>query len=191
MDRRSAIRRTGVLFGTGLAMASTTTLFHSCVWQKKETLDWVPRFFETDHALMIKQITHVLIPDPDIPNNIKNKISQSLDMILMEYTSKEGQESFVEGINAMDQRCIQSTGSTFLNAEQGDKTKLLLEEEKGFINSDQPTFYGTLKQMIFETFFRTEYAVTQLLYFDSLPGGYDGCVPLEEVGKIQHSNDIF
>ena len=187
MDRRLAIKKTGALFGTAL----TTSFLHSCVWEKKETLSWVPQFLEHKHALMAKQITHVLIPDPEVPENIKNTIPQRLDVILQEYTQKDAQNSFIEGMVEMEKRSLEFIGKEFSNANLEEKTRFLKEEEKKFVASDTPTFYGDLKQMIFETFFQTEYAVTQLLYFDALPGGYDGCVPFEEIGRIQHSNDIY
>ncbi len=178
-----------MLLGTGLTLTTSTTLLQSCLQDTKET--WEPKFLSKEIARLVGEVVYLLIPDPDIPNSIKNVVPKYIDTVLLDYTGKEEQDKFIKEVNAFDSRCKKIMGKDFIACNDDQKITFLKKEEKHFVESREPTFYGTLKQMIFESFFRTEYGITQLLHFEALPGSYSGCIPMSDIGRIQHSNDVF
>lgn len=189
MNRRSAIKKTGLLFGTGLTLATGTTILQSCR-DDKRGVDWEPKFLSKDNALLVSDITNILIPDKDIPDTVKNLIPKCIDVVLLDYSQKEEQDDFSNGIKEFNLRCENDMGITFADCSSDQKMTFLKKEEEGFVGSEEPTFYGTLKQLIFESFFQTEQGV-QLLDFNPLPGGFRGCVPLSDLKNIQFNYATF
>ncbi len=190
MDRRKAIKKTGLLFGAGLTISTGTAFLQSCL-QDKRGIDWEPKFLSSDGALLVSDITNILIPDTDIPDTVKALIPRYLDVVLLDYSQKEEQDNFTNGIKAFNLHCEKTTGTIFTDCNTEQKVVFLKKEERHFIESVQPTFYGTLKQLIFESFFQTEYGTTQLLGFNPLPGGYSGCVPMSDTKHIQFNYGTF
>ena len=189
MNRRKAIKKTGLLFGTGITISTGTTFLQSCL-QQDGGFDYEPKFLSTDHAHLVRDITNILIPDKDIPEAIKVLITRYIDEVLVNYSSKEEQDNLIKGIAAFNHQCETITGAAFSKCKHQQKVAFLEKEEKTFLDSEQPTFYGTLKQLIFESFFQTEYGL-QLLGFNPLPGGYNGCVPMSDAKHIQFEYGSF
>ena len=86
---------------------------------------------------------------------------------------------------------MESIGKAFLNCNEDEKLTFLKNEEVRFIESGTPTYFGTVKQMVYQVFFNTEVGVTQYLKFNPLLGKFSGCVPLAEVNGIIYSNLNF
>ena len=189
MNRRSAIKKTGLLFSAGLTLTTSTAILQSCL-EDKRGIDWEPKFLSKDDALLVSDMTNVLIPDQDIPDSVKNLIPKYIDVMLSDYSSQKEQDNFSKGIKDFGLGCKNDTGATFMDCNSDQKITFLKKEEEDFVGSEQPTFYGTLKQLIFESFFQTEYGV-QLLDFNPLPGGFSGCVPLSDLKHIQFNYATF
>jgi hypothetical protein len=164
-------------------------ILQSCL-EDKRSIDWKSKFLSKDDALLVSDITNVLIPDQDIPDSVKNLIPKYIDVVLLDYSSQEEQDNFLNGIKDFGLRCKNDTGSTFMDCNNDQIITFLKKEEEDFVGSEQPTFYGTLKQLIFESFFQTEHGV-QLLDFNPLPGGFSGCVPLSDLENIQFNYATF
>ncbi len=190
MDRRTAIKKTGLLFGATLTISTGASILQSCL-NKQRNIGWEPKFMSINNALLVNDITNILIPDTNIPDKVKNVIPKYLDEILMNYSLKEEQDNFSNGIESFDIRCEKDMGAIFMDCNSQQKITFLKEEEKQFVASEHPTFYGTLKQLVFESLFQTEHGITQFLDFNPVPGGYSGCVPLSDIDKIQFTYDTF
>ncbi len=176
--------------GSGVAVSSSGLLMQSCMEKaRKETIQTT--VLSSMEVEMINGIVHHMIPDPELPEDVSLAIPLYIDITLTEYVDGETKETFIKGIQELQRTCSGEYGIPFLDCSKDQQLELLKKQELEFIGSQQPTFYGMLKQWVFEAFFQSEFGVTNYLLYDPLPGGYKGCVPVAEVGRIQHSNDVF
>lgn len=190
MDRRSALKKTGWLLGSGMMVSSSGLLMQSCMEKAKEknVQTEVLSAIEVD---TLKAILQHLIPDNDLPEAIRLAIPMYIDGTLMKYTDQETKNTFEEGMIHFEEACTKEYGATFVDCAPVRQLEYLKKLESEFVKSEGPNFYGMVKQWIFEAFFQTEFGVTNYLVYDPLPGSYQGCVPMGNIGRIQHSNDAF
>ena len=190
MDRRTALKKTGVLFGSGIMASSSGLLMQSCIEKvKNKTLD--TKVLTDQDIAMLDDIIQHLVPDSEVPEEIKLAIPLFIDTTLADYSHSDQVRTFKEGMQKFNTDCETKNGSVFINCTKNQQLDYLKKQESNFVTSNTPTFYGSLKQWTFEAFFQTEYGITNYLLYNPLPGTYSGCVPMKEMGRIQHNNDSF
>ena len=190
MDRRTALKGTGILLGSSVIASASGLLMQSCM-EKAKTTDLETIVLKKEDVTTIANITTHLIPDSGIPEAVKTAIPLYIDGTLVKYAGREQRQEFEIGMKDFTTNCTTSYGSEFVKCTPEEQFNYLKDLESDFVSAQGPTFYGTMKQWVFEAFFQTEFGITQYLSYNPLPGTYTGCVPLEQIGKIQHSNDAF
>lgn len=190
MDRRTALKKTSLLIGAGMTATISSSILQSCA-DKADKYDWQPRYLTLEGVSTVDQIVHILIPDEEVPEATKKLIPEYIDIILADYTPKEQQDAFKIAFEEFHTLSANATGKGFLNGSAADKLSFLKNEEKRFLESELPTYFGTVKQLVYEVFFKTEVGVTQYLKFNPLPGKFHGCVPVSEVNGIIYSSMNF
>ncbi|MCP4977478.1 MAG: gluconate 2-dehydrogenase subunit 3 family protein [Maribacter sp.] len=190
MDRRTALKKTSLLIGAGITVTISSSILQSCA-DKADKYDWQPQYLTSEGVSTVDQIAHILIPDEEVPEATKKLIPKYIDTILAEYTPKEQQTAFETAFEEFNSLSASTTGKGFLKSSVEEKLSFLKNEEKRFLENGQPTYFGTVKQLVYEVFFKTEVGVTQYLIFNPLPGKYHGCVPLSEVNGIIYSGFNF
>ena len=190
MDRRTALKGTGILLGSSVIASASGLLMQSCM-EKVKTTDLETIVLKKEDISTIANIIAHLIPDSGIPEAVKTAIPLYIDGTLEKYASREQRQEFEIGIKDFNTNCTNSYGSEFSKCTPEEQFNYLKDMESDFVSAQGPTFYGTMKQWVFEAFFQTEFGITQYLSYNPLPGTYTGCVPMEQMGKIQHSNDAF
>ena len=76
MNRRKAIKKIGLSFGSMTLTPSLVSLFQSC---QSET-DWTPRFFSSDQLEIVSKFLEIIIPETiDIPGAAELKLIRYID----------------------------------------------------------------------------------------------------------------
>ncbi len=192
MDRRSALRTTGVLAGA-LASSSILSILQSC---KKETrLTWKPEFFSEVEAKTISGIVDIMLPRTDTPGALDVKVDMFIDKVIAKTYDDKGQENMQNEISDFNTECKSKFGDIFVHLNDAQKTKVLEAAEKnsGKINpgiwgktvgEQEPIgFYRSLKSMAIWAYTTAEEIGEKVLSYDPIPGNFEGCVPVSEVGN--------
>ncbi len=190
MDRRTALKKTGVLFGTSVMISPSGWLMQSCMEKVKEH-ELETSVLEIADITLLNGIVAHLIPDKGVPEEVRGAIPLYIDGILAAYSSVEQHQEFKEGIKDFNADCESENGNRFVDCSTDQQLVYLKKLESVFVQSNETNFYGKIKQWVFEAFFQTEFGITNYLDYNPMPGTYFGCVPLEAIGKIQHNNDAF
>ena len=189
MDR-SAIKKTGLSFGIGLSLATSSSVFQSCI-DSEPTDSWQPKFLKAEDVDLVDGVVNILIPDEEVPAKVRAAIPKYVDAILTDYSPAEAREKFSDGLNLFNASCTDMHMKEFIACDKEQKISFLKKEEEAFVQATEPTFFGDLKKMVFEAFFQTEIGVKQFLSFNPTVDQFAGCIPFEEVGKIQYSSNSF
>ena len=205
MKRRSALKT--VAIGTGLSISglSFATFLSSCKTEAIET--WTPAFLSLQESKLIAQILDTLLPKTETPGAKELGIIQIVDNVIHKLYKQKDQLAFKAGLNQLieilqrnyDTRIDQldteaitkfvadhyskldptkiSTNTQLRNANPAILSPADLKEHH-FLNC-----LNSLKQLGISSYFSNELIATEHLNYDPIPGDYNGCIPLSDVGN--------
>lgn len=193
MDRRNALKRTGLLLGASVAMPTIFSLLQSC--KDESRLTWEPEFFTEIEAKTISTLLNTILPRTETPGTLDVKSDIFIDKVIAQTYDEEGQQNIRDEIASFNNRCKENFGDSFANLDESKRTEVLRAEEKSSgkfnpgvwgktIGSQEPIgFYRSMKSMAIWAYFTSEEIGEKVLSYDPIPGDYDGCKPLSEIGN--------
>lgn len=193
MDRRKALRKTGLFAGATILMPSMLSLFESCKTENR--LDWEPLFFTEVEAKTIASLIDMILPRTDTPGGLDVKSDIFIDKVIAKTYDTSGQENMRAEIAAFNENCKSKYGDVFYDLSEADKTAILNEAEKnsgkfgsgvwgtGVGPQETIGFYRSMKSMAIWAYFTSEEIGENVLSYDPIPGKYEPCKPLSEVGN--------
>ena len=193
MNRRSALKKASVLAGSAVAIPSFFSLLQSC---KSETrLGWQPLFFTEIEAKTIAAILDMILPRTDTPGALDVKSDIFIDKVIAKTYDEEAQAKMRSEIAAFNSECEKNYGNTFIELNASDREKVLQAAEKnsgkfspgvwGTAVGKQETigFYRSIKSMAIWAYFSSEEIGKNVLAYDPVPGAFEPCIPVSEVGN--------
>lgn len=166
--------------GSILSASAIATIFDSCA-APVEGAVWTPQFFSVDQGKIVTKIADILIPATDTAGAVEALIPQFVDNVAKLRLSAEEQTGVQAGFKALEEACQTASGKGFLKCSDAEQLSFLQAQEKEALNSETPTLFGGLKDLIYRGYFASEVGATEVLKYESVPGNYDGCVPFSEV----------
>ncbi|MFD2098184.1 gluconate 2-dehydrogenase subunit 3 family protein [Flagellimonas iocasae] len=193
MDRRKALQKTGLFAGATLMMPTMLSILQSCKEEKR--LDWQPEFFTEDEAKTVSLLVDMILPRTDTPGGLDVKSDIFMDKVIAQTYDAEGQENMRSEITAFNANCKEKYGAAFIDLKESDRIAVLKEAEanSGKFNpgvwgtavgeSEPIGFYRGLKSMAIWAYFTSEEMGKNVLSYDPIPGSYEPCKPVSEVGN--------
>ncbi|NKI33025.1 gluconate 2-dehydrogenase subunit 3 family protein [Croceivirga thetidis] len=193
MDRRKALKYSGNLAAIAITAPSLLSLLQSC--NQVHRPDWQPEFLTSGEAEFLSNFVDTILPKTDTPGALDVKADIFLDKVFAHLYDAEGQENLRSEILRFNQKCQSNFGKDFSQLSTSDKNQFLRSEEE---NSGQfgrgvwgtPVgpqeeigFYRSLKSMTLWAYLSSKEIGENVLNYDPIPGAYDGCVPLKEIGR--------
>jgi hypothetical protein len=153
---------------------------------------------------LVAQISEIIMPRTDTPGAIDIGVPDKMDEIFAQVLNTQEQQKIKEGFIALDQLCkaihkkafltldatnqialVKSLNLNFVKA--GSKEATLIEEYQATIEKTQTQkaidLFAIIKELTLLIFFRSEPGATKVLQYVAIPGRFNGCVPLKEIGR--------
>jgi hypothetical protein len=193
MDRRSALKKAGVLAGSAVAIPSFFSLLQSC--KSENRLGWQPLFFTESEAKTIAAILDMILPRTDTPGALDVKSDIFIDKVIAKTYDEEAQAKMRTEIAAFNSECEKNFGNAFVELNPADREKVLQAAEKNSgkfspgvwgtaVGKQEPIgFYRSIKSMAIWAYFTSEEIGKNVLAYDPIPGTYEPCMPLSEGQK--------
>ncbi len=193
MDRRTALRNTGLLAGISLSGAALSTLVQSC--QSQNRLTWEPLFFSLKQAETVSAMTEVLLPKTDTPGALDLNVDVFVDLMCKKYLSESDQQHVMQGCEAFMQNCKGTYGKDFPKLSEEQKAEAIRQAGESAntfnpavwgspLGEQEPLdFYRRVKQFTLIGYFTSEEIGKNVLNYDPIPGEYNPCMPVEDVGN--------
>ena len=190
MDRRSALKKAGVLACSAVAIPSLFSLLQSC--KSENRLGWQPLFFTESEAKTIAAILDMILPRTDTPGALDVKSDIFIDKVIAMTYDEEAQAKMRSEIAAFNSECEKNFGNAFIELNASDKEKVLQAAEANSgkfspgvwgtaVGKQEPIgFYRSLKSMAIWAYFSSEEIGKNVLAYDPIPGTYEPCMPLSE-----------
>jgi hypothetical protein len=190
MNRRSALKKAGVLAGSAVAIPSFFSLLQSC--KSENRLGWQPLFFTENEAKTIATILDMILPRTDTPGALDVKSDIFIDKVIAKTYDEEAQAKMRTEIAAFNSECEKNFGNAFVELNPADREKVLQAAEKNSgkfspgvwgtaVGKQEPIgFYRSIKSMAIWAYFTSEEIGKNVLAYDPIPGTYEPCMPLSE-----------
>lgn len=181
LNRRDAIRGLALTVGaaaTGWAGRAAAA----------STLTWTPTALTPDQARLVDVVAELIIPATDTPGARAAGVPQFIDRALANYCDKAQAEQLLGGLTRMDADARATHGDAFVTLTPQQQVELLsaYEQEaitaRGQTPSQKAHFFPALEDLVTVGYFTSEPGATVALRYDPVPGAYNGCVPLSEIG---------
>lgn len=165
MDRRSLLRGSVTIAGAAIILPSLASL-GGCT-SAPETL--------AEQMDLIAAVSDRIIPATDTGGALAAKVPDYIAAIYEQHFTEEQQSEFAAGLNALASTNVMSSDA----AGQDAILSALVESDS---SGPAETTFQQLRDMTIFGFYTSE-AATEELAYEELPGRYDGCVPLTEIGR--------
>lgn len=193
MGRRSALKKTGLLAGIAVAMPSILSILQAC--NDEPRLTWQPKFFTEVEAKTIGGIVDMILPRTDTPGALDVNVDVFIDKIIAQTYDAESQEHMRKEITSFNADCEANYGAVFINLDKAKRIEVLKAAEKNSekfnpgiwgktIGDQEPIgFYRALKSTAIWAYSTSEKVGKNVLSYLPIPGVYEGCKPVSEVGN--------
>ncbi|MCK0127635.1 gluconate 2-dehydrogenase subunit 3 family protein [Erythrobacter sp. F6033] len=133
------------------------------------------------HKRLIASIADRVIPATQTPGAIDAGVPEYISNVFTDFFTSEQQDEFVEGLADLASS-LGGSGGDFTALSSEDQDRALTEIDQGDYDAPGRAQWQQIRDLSIFGFYTSE-AATQELAFEEIPGRYDACVPLAEIGS--------
>ncbi|QOD59886.1 gluconate 2-dehydrogenase subunit 3 family protein [Polaribacter haliotis] len=204
MKRRESLKILTFGLGSIIATPMLMQLLSSCKTENDTKL--VYPFLTEEGFFVVSNLADLILPASKTIGALDVKVPQFIDLVLKKVATKEEQEKFNKGAvlfkksfkETFAKEIYEGTKSDFLkmlnkyfkipSEKQTQIFKLLESKQVSTENKDTYFMYSYLmfiRQYTLFGYYTSEEVGKEILTYNTTPGFYNGCVPVEEAGNIQ------
>ena len=187
INRRQAIHRVGLLLGGTLTAPTLAGVLGGC---NAPAPGGSHRFttLDAEQQQLISAIADQIIPTTDTPGASEAGVTEFFDLMLSDWYPAADRDEFLDALAAFDLDCVQNYGQPFVACSSEDQIAALrasasaVEAARRSGTRPLPVF-ARLKELTMVGYYTSEVGMTVELQYEVVPGVFNGCVPLDEIGR--------
>lgn len=209
MERRNALKTISLGLGYTMTIGGFSTFIAGCKQEGSMTTAeaWAPAFLDKTQVMLVEQICDGILPTSASSPGFKSlNLIQVIDNALNKVYKEEDQKNFQAGLIELSAKLTNQYATKegiekdmldkFLADHYGKDGKLADESVQALLSKSKEElegqnladyhYYNTLKSiksLAISTFYGCEVIATEHLNYDPIPGSYQGCIPLNDVGN--------
>lgn len=203
MDRRSALKNLTMSLGYAVATPTIMSILSSCT---EQTVLWKTQFLTKEEQKSVTELVDIIIPTSDVVGALDVNVPQFLDLMYKDIETETNQKLFRNGAAIFADKFQEKFGVSVLNGKKKEFEALLTEyfelseEETKHVLWFQKTpmhkvsrekmeSYNVYKFLLSVRYYAifgyctSEKVGEEVLSYDPIPGQYNGCIPVQEVGN--------
>jgi len=146
---------------------------------------YTPSFLSKDQYSFINSFADTLLPETDTPGAVSVGVPQIYDSIMNNIlTADQKNKALSQLQDLMKHVKAKNMQTGLLKLSEEERLQLFTSVDKGLSDQDSQIAktYKTVKNQIIQYYLNTEEVGTKLLNYLPVPGEYNACVSLEELG---------
>jgi len=182
IDRKEAIKRAGLILGGVVFAPNILGVLKGCTATPG---DWDPVLFSDDQARLVSALADVILPEDDTPSASQAGVPKFIETMVNEVYNEEQRQQFLDGLDRFGEDYRSEIQADYLDGSDEQKYEFTYHQHRIAIEETpgESPFILTFKELTMLGYFTSEPGATQVLRYMAVPGMYDGCMPLEEVGR--------
>ena len=175
IDRREAIRRAALLAGVALA---------------PDWLDFAARaqapasktYLSAAQLAVLSAAVERILPRTDTPGALDVGVPAFIDRFYGEFMTADERKLLISVLDEIDRAAGDTHKTPFASLVPAQQDAVLRSIALAQ-QSQMPSSFGLLRSATVLGYFTSEQVGKQVLHYAPVPGAYDGCVPIDEVGR--------
>ena len=175
IGRREAIRRAALLAGVALSPE-----WLSCVGAAQTPTH--KTYLTSVQGSTLSAAAERILPRTDTPGAIDVGVPSFIDRFYGEFMNPGERELLGSALDEIERAARAEHGVSFAalpGADQDAVLRSIATVQQG----QDPSAFGHLRAVTVLGYFTSEQVGRHVLHYDPVPGAYDGCVPIEQVGR--------
>ena len=194
VSRRDALKYAAAVLGYAVSGATLAAVLDGRTASAQAS--WSPQFFTPAQAAELSAMVEHLLPRTSTPGAQDVGVDRFIDSIMKEYFSPADQRAFTKGLDDFDADCRRTIGVSFVAATPAQRDEIFRKAEAASPSLEPtiwggqtsahpaaPTFYRQFKELTLVGYYTSEQVGKHILNYDPIPGRFDGCVPLTDIGN--------
>jgi len=175
IGRREAIRRATLLAGVAIAPE----------WLEFAVRAQTPAtrtYLAPAQGALLSAAAERILPRTDTPGAIDAGVPAFIDRFYGEFMNPADKQLLVSALDEIEKAAGAAHGAAFASLAPAQQDAVL----RGVATAQQgkePSSFGLLRSVTVLGYFTSEQVGRTVLHYDPVPGAYDGCVPIEQVGR--------
>lgn len=184
IGRREALRRAVTLLGGVLSAPAIAGVLAGC---DSRSADGTWRALTSDQAQLVATIAEHIIPETDTPGARGAGVHVFIDRMLAGHYGDEDRKRVLDGFMDIDARAQREYGRPFIKCTPDEQRALLTRvDEEAFAPTTgrrEVPWFRTIKELTVLGYYTSEIGATQELRHVAVPERFEGCVPVERIGR--------
>jgi gluconate 2-dehydrogenase gamma chain len=180
ITRREAIRRTAMMLGVALTPSLLSGVLQAQTAASAGNA--APRFLSAGQFAITGAIAERILPKSDTPGARDVGVPAFLDLMYGQYMTAEEKIVFAAGLADIDSLSQTTAQRGFAQLSPAQQDAVLTKVAVAAQNQEK-TFFHLIKELTLLGYFTSERIGKNVLHYDPIPGRYDGCIPLSDVGN--------
>jgi hypothetical protein len=176
ISRREAIRRAALLAGVVLS-PEWLSLVDRAATPAAQTLSLTPA-----QATMVSAIADRIIPRTDTPGAADVGVPAFIDLLYGQFMTDAERKLLTDGLAEVEAAAKSAQGATFATLSADRQDAVLRGIAKAEEGRDQG-FFRLIRSATVLGYFTSEQVGKNVLHYDPVPGRFDSCIPIEQVGR--------
>ena len=175
VSRREAIRRAALLAGIALSPEWLGTIGLAQRGAART-------YLAPAQAATVAAAAERILPRTDTPGAADAGVPAFIDLLYGEFMTPAEQQLLTQGLQEIDAAAQSAHGAAFstLTPTQQDA---VLRAVAAAQQDRNPSSFALLRSATVLGYFTSEQVGKDVLHYDPVPGGYNGCVPIDQVGR--------
>lgn len=180
ISRREAIRRAAMAMGIALTPSLMSGVLEAQTMPR--TAGAAPRYLSAAQFETVRAVAERILPKTETPGANDVGVPAFIDLLYGKFLTVEEKQVLTAGLSEVESASATAgqKGFALLSVAQQDSvlTKIAVASQ-----SREKTFFHLIKELTLLGYFTSEPVGKTVLHYDPVPGRYDGCIPLSEVGN--------
>jgi hypothetical protein len=179
LTRREAIKRAALMLGVAITPSLLTGVMQA---QTAPAAGSKAVYLTAQQSELAGAIAERILPRTDTPGALDVGVPAFIDLMYGKFMSAAEKTALVAGLAGVDASARKANQQAFttLSAAQQDG---VLKQIAEFGEKNEKAFFHQIKELTVLGYFTSETVGKTVLHYDPVPGRFDGCVPLSEVGN--------
>ncbi len=181
ITRREAISRVTALLGVAIAPSILAGVARAQAAANAGAAA-KPRYLSAPQFETVSAVAERILPRTDTPGAIDVGVPAFIDLMVGEFMTADEKRVFLAGLAEVEaaSAAAHQRGFAQLAPAQQDAVLTRLAEAS---QSKEKTFFHQVKELTLLGYFTSEPVGKNVTHYDPIPGRYQGCVPLADVGN--------
>ncbi len=181
LTRRDAIRRAALLLG----VAFSPSLMARALRAQEKGFPGPEKLpgLSTGELETASAVAERIIPRTDTPGAIDVGVPAFINLMCVGYLKVDEHDLILGGLDELDNRSTGAHGRPFSKLSPEDQDALLKAiavEPQGKLSR----FFRQMRELTILGYFTSEEVGKHVLHYNPVPGGFEACIPISEVGNV-------